>query len=152
MPILISIQWQSWYLYSANLDIYTVPILISIQCQSWYLYSANLDFYPDVRGAWTPVVWGQISKWQGGKCYSKIYYCYRSTHVQSALLKRQRHSNQCILNRPSVAFNSPGVARAVLQTALSLTDLLTHWWLVKISFRRRNAPTVKNCAFSHKID
>ena len=67
------------------------------------------------------------------------------------------------VNRPSVAgdvlqtalssiINRPGVAGAVLQTALSLINSLINSWFVKISLRRRHAPTVGNGAFSHKID
>ena len=53
---------------------------------------------------------------------------------------------------PGHIFNRPGEAGAVLQTALSLINSLTESWFVKISLRRRHAPTVENGAFSHKID
>ena len=52
----------------------------------------------------------------------------------------------------SKVFNRPGVARAVLQTPLSLINSLIKSWFVKISLRRRHAQMVENGAFSHKID
>ena len=49
-------------------------------------------------------------------------------------------------------FNRPGVAGAVLQTTLSLSDWVTDWWFVKISLLCRYFPMVGNGAISHKKD
>ena len=45
-------------------------------------------------------------------------------------------------------FNRPGVAEAVLQTALWFINWLSRSWFVKISVRRRHAPTIENGAYS----
>ena len=51
--------------------------------------------------------------------------------------------------------NRPGVAGAILQTALSFIKSFIHSfihsWFVKIYLRRRHAPTVGHGAFTHKI-
>ena len=49
-------------------------------------------------------------------------------------------------------FNRRGVARAVLQTPLSLIHSFIKSWFVKISLRRRHTLKVGNGAFSHKIN
>ena len=48
--------------------------------------------------------------------------------------------------------NRPGVAGAVLQTALWLINSVTHWWFVEISLWRRHTLMAGDGAFSHKID
>ena len=49
-------------------------------------------------------------------------------------------------------FNRPGVAGAVLQTALLLINSVSHSSVVEIFLRRRHALMVEDGVFRHKID
>ena len=48
--------------------------------------------------------------------------------------------------------NRPGVAGAILQTALLLIDYFSNSWFVEISSRRRHTLMVGDGASSHKIE